>query len=201
MKYFEYDSKAKQYLKNVDPILGQAIDEIGDIKREVTPDLFEGLISSIIAQQISSKAAETVWSRFEKLCSPVTPLSVSQTTPEMIQAQGMTMRKAKYIHQIACLVADGQLDLNALSHKNDDTIAKTLKSLPGIGVWTAEMLMIFSMQRPDIVSWDDLAIRRGMMKLYGLDTLDKKTFMHYKQLYSPYGSVASLYLWAISVRV
>ena len=110
------------------------------------------------------------------------------------------MRKAKYIHQIACLVADGQLDLNALSHENDDTIAKTLKSLPGIGVWTAEMLMIFSMQRPDIVSWDDLAIRRGMMKLYGLDTLDKKTFMHYKQLYSPYGSVASLYLWAISVR-
>ena len=200
MKYFEYDSKAIQYLKNVDPILGQAIDEIGDIKREVTPDLFEGLVSSIIAQQISSKAADTVWSRFERLCGPVTPLSVSQTTPESIQAQGMSMRKAKYIHQIACLVADGQLDLNALSHENDDTIAKTLKSLPGIGVWTAEMLMIFSMQRPDIVSWDDLAIRRGMMKLYGLDTLDKKTFMHYKQLYSPYGSVASLYLWAISVR-
>ena len=200
MKYFEYDSKAIQYLKNVDPILGQAIDEIGDIKREVTPDLFEGLVSSIIAQQISSKAADTVWSRFERLCGPVTPLSVSQTTPESIQAQGMSMRKAKYIHQIACLVADGQLDLNALSHENDDTIAKTLKSLPGIGVWTAEMLMIFSMQRPDIVSWDDLAIRRGMMKLYGYDTLDKKTFMHYKQLYSPYGSVASLYLWAISVR-
>lgn len=200
MKYFEYDSNAKNYLKKVDPILGKAIDDIGDIKREVTPDLFEGLISSIIAQQISSKAADTVWSRFEKLCSPVTPRSVSQTTPEMIQAQGMSMRKAKYIHQIACMVVENQLDLESLSNESDETISKLLKSLPGIGVWTAEMLMIFSMQRPDIVSWDDLAIRRGMMKLYGLDTLDKATFMHYKQTYSPYGSVASLYLWAISVR-
>ena len=200
MKYFEYDSNAKNYLKKVDPILGKAIDDIGDIKREVTPDLFEGLISSIIAQQISSKAADTVWSRFEKLCSPVTPRSVSQTTPEMIQAQGMSMRKAKYIHQIACMVVENQLDLESLSNESDDTISKLLKSLPGIGVWTAEMLMIFSMQRPDIVSWGDLAIRRGMMKLYGLDTLDKATFMHYKQTYSPYGSVASLYLWAISVR-
>ena len=200
MKYFDYDSKAIRFLKNADPILGKAIDEIGEIKREVTPNLFEGLIRSIIAQQISSKAAETVWSRFEKLCSPVTPLSVSQTTPELIQSQGMTMRKARYIHQIACLVSEGSLNLESLSKESDDTIAKTLKSLPGIGIWTAEMLMIFSLQRPDILSWDDLAIRRGMMKLYGLTALDKPTFLQYKQTYSPYGSVASLYLWAISVR-
>lgn len=199
MNYFIYDEDATNYLKKADPILGNAIDQIGHINRNTTPDLFEGLIRSIIAQQISSKAADTVWLRFQKICSPVSPENVVLVEPEAIQAQGMSMRKATYIHRIACMVHEGKLDLDALTRESDEVIASTLKSLPGIGVWTAEMLMIFSMERQDILSWDDLAIRRGMMKLYGLDKLDKPTFLAYKTKYSPYGSVASLYLWAISV--
>ena len=75
-----------------------------------------------------------------------------------------------------------------------------MTSLNGIGVWTAEMLMIFSMGRPDIVSWGDLAIRRGMCNLYNLKDISKVQFERYKKRYSPYGSVASLYLWALSVN-
>ncbi|MCL2767475.1 MAG: DNA-3-methyladenine glycosylase 2 family protein, partial [Synergistaceae bacterium] len=71
-------------------------------------------------------------------------------------------------------------------------------SLPGIGIWTAEMFLIFSMRRMDVVSWGDLAIRRGMMKIYGLKDLTKEEFEKYRKRYSPYGSVASLYIWASS---
>jgi len=199
MHLFEYSDESIQHLKKKDKKLGHAIDQIGPIQREVMPDLFRGLISSIIAQQISSKAADTVWKRFEILVGDVIPSNVAQIDIETIQKQGMTTRKATYIHSIAEKILNGEFDLEVLATLPDDEIAKRLKSLPGIGVWTAEMLMIFSMQRQDIVSWDDLAIRRGMMRLYGLETLDRPTFEKYKKRYSPYGSVASLYLWALSV--
>ena len=75
-----------------------------------------------------------------------------------------------------------------------------LSALDGVGVWTAEMLLIFSLQRPDVVSWGDLAIRRGMMALYGLNSLTRTQFDNYRKRYSPYGSVASLYLWALAAR-
>ena len=200
MHYFEYGDEAVHYLKKKDKKLGAAIDQIGPIQREVLPDLFRGLVSSIIAQQISSKAADTVWKRFEILVGDVTPHNVSNTDVEIIQKQGMTMRKATYIKSIATMIHTGEFDLEVLATLPDEEIAKRLKSLPGIGVWTAEMLMIFSMQRQDIVSWDDLAIRRGIMRLYGLESLDRATFESYKNRYSPYGSVASLYLWALSVQ-
>lgn len=200
MHYFEYGEEAVHYLKKKDKKLGAAIDQMGPIQREVMPDLFSGLVSSIIAQQISSKAADTVWKRFEILVGEVTPHNVANADVEAIQKQGMTMRKATYIKSIANMIHTGEFDLEVLATLPDEEIAKRLKSLPGIGVWTAEMLMIFSMQRPDIVSWDDLAIRRGMMRLYGLETLDRATFESYKKKYSPYGSVASLYLWALSVQ-
>ncbi len=80
----------------------------------------------------------------------------------------------------------------------DEEIIDVLSSLRGIGVWTAEMLLLFSLCRPDVVSWGDQAIRRGMMNLYGLKTLSREQFERYRRRYSPYGSVASLYLWAIS---
>lgn len=199
MAYFKYGQKELDYLTKKDVILGKAIDSIGLIEREVTPDLFQGLISSIIAQQISSKAADTVWNRFVSLVGNVTPERVAALDVEAIQKQGMSTRKATYIKSISENIHTGVYDLEGLSLLSDEEVAKSLKSLPGIGVWTAEMLMIFSMQRQDILSWDDLAIRRGMVRLYGLETLDRPTFESYRKIYSPYGSVASLYLWELSV--
>lgn len=200
MHYFEYGDEAINYLKKQDKKLGAAIDRIGPIQREIMPDLFKGLISSIIAQQISSKAADTVWKRFELLVGDVTPHNVSQVDVSDIQTRGMSMRKATYIKSISEMIHSGAFNLDELATLSDEEITKRLKSLPGIGIWTAEMLMIFSMQRQNIVSWDDLAIRRGMMRLYGKTELDRATFDYYKKRYAPYGSVASLYLWALSVE-
>ncbi|HSN66985.1 MAG TPA: DNA-3-methyladenine glycosylase 2 family protein, partial [Fusibacter sp.] len=198
--YFEYGDEAIHYLKKKDKKLGAAIDRIGPIQREIMPDLFKGLISSIIAQQISSKAADTVWKRFELLVGDVTPQNVSLVDVADIQTRGMSMRKANYIKAISEMIHCGAFNLEELATLPDEEITKRLKSLPGIGIWTAEMLMIFSMQRQNIVSWDDLAIRRGMMRLYGKTELDRATFESYKKRYTPYGSVASLYLWALSVE-
>lgn len=109
------------------------------------------------------------------------------------------MKKSVYIRNIAVDIINGSLNLDELYELPDDEVCHRLSSLNGIGTWTAEMLMTFSMQRPDILSWDDLAIRRGIMMLYRHKKLDKNLFERYKKRYSPYGSVASLYLWEISL--
>jgi DNA-3-methyladenine glycosylase II len=198
MEIFKYGSIEIDYLKKKDKKLAEAIDRIGMIEREVKPDLFAALISSIVAQQISAKAADTVWNRIVERFGEVTPERLAQISIEEIQQCGLSMRKASYIMGITEAVIKGELNLEELTKLSDDEVSQRLSELNGIGVWTAEMLMIFSMQRPDIVSWGDLAIRRGMMMLYHHKELSKERFERYRRRYSPYGSVASLYLWAIS---
>lgn len=198
MAIFRYGEKEIEYLKRKDKRLAEAIDRIGRIEREIIPDLFEALINNIVCQQISTKAGDTVWLRMKEKVGRITPENLVQWSVEDIQKCGMSMRKANYIKDAAEAVLSGKLRLNDLEGLPDDELCKELSNLKGIGVWTAEMLMIFSMQRPDIVSWNDLAIRRGMMMLYRHRSLDKEKFNRYKKRYSPYGSVASLYLWEIS---
>lgn len=200
MHVFEYGQKEIDYLKNKDKKLGSAIDRIGMIKREVTPDPFTALVSSIVSQQISSKAADTVWNRLEMLLGTITPESIAQEEVLGIQACGMSTRKAEYIKEAAEAALSGQVDFTALHKLSDEDIIIKLSSLHGVGVWTAEMLLIFSLCRPDVVSFKDLAICRGMMNLYGLKELPREKFERYRKRYSPYGSVASLYLWALSVE-
>lgn len=200
MHVFEYGQKEIDYLKNKDKKLGSAIDRIGMIKREVTPDPFTALVSSIVSQQISSKAADTVWNRLEMLLGTITPESIAQEEVLGIQACGMSTRKAEYIKGAAEAALSGQVDFTALHKLSDEDIIIKLSSLHGVGVWTAEMLLIFSLCRPDVVSFKDLAICRGMMNLYGLKELPREKFERYRKRYSPYGSVASLYLWALSVE-
>ena len=170
------------------------------IEREVTPDLFTALISSIASQQISAKAAETVWARMEDRFGAITPATIASATVEAIQQCGMSLRKAGYIRGIGVAVTEGHLDLPGLRDLPDSEVIARLSALKGVGTWTAEMILIFSLERPDVVSWDDLAIRRGMMTLYGKTTLARAEFEKYRKRYSPYGSVASLYLWEISHR-
>ncbi|QVK17008.1 DNA-3-methyladenine glycosylase 2 family protein [Mycoplasmatota bacterium] len=196
--YFKYSNKEINYLKKKDQLLGAAIERIGKIDREVTKDPFEGLIGSIISQQISKKAAKTVWNRFAELITKITPENIIKANDEDIQKCGMTNRKVYYIKEIATAAIKGEIDFTKLNTLSDQEIINKLTKLHGVGVWTAEMLLIFSLNRPDIVSYNDLAIRRGMMNLYGLKTLTKEQFQQYKNRYSPYGSVASLYLWELS---
>ncbi|MFP3155779.1 DNA-3-methyladenine glycosylase [Lachnospiraceae bacterium ZAX-1] len=198
MQYFEYGKEEMEYLKSKDPILGAVIDEIGHIDRAIIPDMFMALLNSIIGQQISTKAQTTIWARMQDRFSPLTPENIGAISPEELQTCGISMRKASYIREIADKVLDGSLDLDHLHTMADDEVCKRLCQIKGIGVWTAQMLMTFSMQRMDIISFDDLAIQRGLRMLYHHRQITPKLFAKYKRRYTPYATIASLYLWAIA---
>lgn len=197
-QYFQYGQREIEHLTRRDKKLGRAITRFGMIERPVTPDLFKALVHGIVAQQISRAAADTVWGRLCLRLTEVTPRRVAAAEISEIQKCGLSMRKAKYIRGIGEAIHRGDMDLPALRKMPDEGVIEKLSSLPGIGVWTAEMALIFSLGRPDVVSWGDLAIRRGMMKLYELKELTRDQFDRFRQRYSPFGSVASLYLWALS---
>ena len=209
MEYFEYGDREIGHLSRRDKRLAGAIDEIGLIRRKIIPDLFTALINSIVGQQISNKAADTVWNRLcnltwrddasaQRLIAeqkrdhpsvPVTPASIASLPVDDIQQCGMSHRKALYIKGAAQAVLDSQLDIVGLKDLPDEDVIKKLTALHGIGIWTAEMLLLFSMQRPDIVSWNDLAIRRGMARLYGHKELTKEQFHRYKKRYGHFKPV------------
>ncbi len=197
MQIFRYGKKELDHLKKRDEALGAAIDRIGMVKFEVIHDLFVGLVKSIITQQISTKAAWSIWNRMLGHFGEVTPRTIHSASAEYIQKCGLSILKARSIKEIARAVINGELNLSELHELSDEEVIRRLSSLNGIGVWTAEMLLIFSMDRPDVVSWGDLGIRQGMMRLYGLQTLTRERFDEYRKRYSPYGSVASLYLWRL----
>lgn len=194
-KIFEYGEKEVQYLKKVDKLLGDAIDRIGKIERVIIPDLFPALIFAIIGQQISLKAARTIWGRVQEKFDEINPENIANAPLEEIRLCGMQSTKAGYIKGIADTIAKGDFDLNSLYELSDEEAIKKLSSLNGIGVWTAEMLLLNSMERPNIISYGDIAIRRGIMKLYNLPELTKEQFNVYKNRYAPYASVASIYIW------
>jgi DNA-3-methyladenine glycosylase II len=196
--YFVYGKKEIDWLKSRDPILGAAIDEIGHIKRPLIPDIFMALVNAIVGQQISTKAQATIWNRMLKQFSPFAPETIGEVSAEQLQTCGISMRKAVYIKEIARSILDGNLNLSQVKKLSDNEVCKCLVQVKGIGLWTAEMLMIFSMQRPDIISWNDLAILRGMCILYHHRKITPKLFAKYKRRYSPYSTTASLYLWAIA---
>lgn len=196
--FFEYGEQEIEYLKKKDPKLCEAIEKIGKIEREVHTDLFACVVNDIIGQQISTAAQCTIWNRALATFGEITPKTISRASLEQIQAIGISNRKAEYIKDFADKVSSGAFDIDELWTLSDEEVISRLSSLKGIGKWTAEMLMIFCMQRPDVVSFGDLAILRGMRMLYHHRKIDKKLFEKYKMRYSPYGTVASLYLWAIA---
>ena len=198
LSIFCYGDAETAHLKKRDKALGAAIDKIGVIQRNVNPDLFPALINSIVGQQISRKAQATIWQRMQDKLTEITPETILACTEAELQSCGMPFRKTSYIRGAAQSVAEGRLDLNSLYEKSDVEVCKELAKLDGIGIWTAEMLMLFSMQRPDILSYGDLGILRGMRMLYRHKEITKERFEKYRKRYSPYGSVASLYLWAIA---
>lgn len=198
MPYFEYQAEAVAYLAKKDKRLGEAMEKIGPVHREVIPDLFQALVKAVIGQQISTKAQQTIWQRFIDTMGEITPEKILKTSPSGIQQLGISQRKSSYIYGIAEKVASGALDLAALTEKSDEEVCKALSALKGVGTWTAEMLMIFSMQRLNIMSYGDLALHRGLRMLYHHRHIDEKKFRMYHRRYTPYASVASLYLWEIA---
>lgn len=197
--FFEYSEKEIAHLKKRDKRLGTYIDSVGAIKRRINPDLFCALVQSIISQQISGKAADTVCGRLASACD-MTPQGIMSLSKEGVKACGTSMRKAEYILNAAVAFSENPVFVR-LGDLPDDEAIKTLTSIKGVGVWTAEMLLIFSLARKDVVSFGDLGIKRGIMRLYGLDTLSPDAFEKYRKRYSPFGTVASFYLWEIAGNV
>ncbi|WP_315710212.1 DNA-3-methyladenine glycosylase family protein [Brenneria uluponensis] len=202
MTFFIYGDTETDWLSKRDKRMAEAIARFGVIRRPSMPDLFSALVTYIVEQQISVAAARTVNQRLLTLCDgALTPESVYNLSPEDIQACGMTMKKAHYILGVAQSAVSGAVDLSAVQHMDDQAVIKTLTTLNGVGVWTVEMLLIFSLRRPDVLSWGDLAIQRGMMRLYHHKKLSREQFERYRRRYSPYGTTASLYLWEMAKEI
>ena len=198
VKYFPYGEKELAYLRKKDKKLSAVIDRVGHIERAVDDDLFSAVVHHIVGQQISTKAQATVWARVQNALGTVDAEHVLGYGEANLQSLGISFRKAEYITDFSQKIHDGTFDLQAVWQMPDDEAIRALSSLKGIGVWTAEMILLFCMQRPDVFSYDDLAIQRGLRMLYHHRKIDRKLFKKYRRRFSPYGSVASLYLWAIS---
>ena len=196
--FFQYGETEIAYLKHADKRLAEVIDRIGRVERRVIPDLFAALVHSIVGQQISTKAHETIWRRIENALGKVTPEAINRLSVEELQGFGISFRKVAYIRNASRKVMDGTFDIQALYTMSDDEVCARLSELDGIGVWSAEMLMLFSMQRPDILSFGDLAIQRGLRMVYHHRKITRELFEKYHRRFSPYNSVASLYLWAVA---
>lgn len=196
--YFAYGERELSYLRQKDKRLGAVMDRIGHIDRAVDPDLFSSVVHHIIGQQISTKAQATIWQRIHDTLGSINAETILKAGVPALQALGMTFRKAEYITDFAEKIHTGAFRLDEVARMNDEDAIRALSSLKGIGVWTAEMILLFCLQRPDIFSYDDLAIRRGLRMVYHHREIDRERFERYRRRFSPYGSVASLYLWAVA---
>lgn len=196
--YFTYGEDEISYLCSKDKRLAAVIRQIGMIKRETDTDLFSSVVHHIIGQQISTKAQATIWRRMQESFGEVNAETILSVDVSKLQSLGMTFRKAEYIRDFAEKVRSGTFNIDAVWQMSDEEAVRELSSLKGIGVWTAEMILLFCMQRQNIFSYDDLAIQRGLRMVYHHRKIDRKLFEKYRRRFSPYCSVASLYLWAVA---
>ena len=199
-KSFHYTVEELTKLKEKDKILAGEIERIGRIERTVIPDIFTALVNAIIGQVISTKVAKAIWDRLENSLGEITPQSIKNLNIENIRAYGLTQKKAETIKLISDMVLKKELDLDNFHCLSDEEIIKELTKIKGIGVWTAEMILINSMERKDVMSFGDIAIKKGLCKVHGLEKINKREFEEYKKLYSPFGSIASIYFWKISAE-
>ncbi len=195
---FSYGEKEISYLKKKDKKLGAVIDRLGHIERAVDADLFSAVVHHIIGQQISSKAQRTIWHRLEDALGEVSAETVGAADVSYLQSFGLSFRKAEYIKEFSEKVTAGIFDLETLREKSDEEAIEALCTIRGIGVWTAEMILLFCLQRPDVLSFGDLAVVRGMRMVYRHRVLTREKFETYRRRLSPYGSVAALYFWAVA---
>ena len=196
--YFSYGEAELAYLRKKDKRLCEVIDKVGMIERRVDADLFSSVVHHIVGQQISSKAQATIWQRLQDALGEINAQSILDAGVPKLQGFGMTFRKAEYITDFARKVESGEFDLEAVEALPDAEALRALSGLKGIGVWTAEMILLFCLQRQDIFSFDDLAIQRGLRMVYHHRAITRQLFEKYRRRFSPYGSVASLYLWAVA---
>lgn len=189
--------KAVTHLKKADPVLAKIIRSVGPYAMEYRPPVFDSLVRSIVFQQVSGSVARVIYGRLnDALGQNVTPSAVLALTPEQMRKCGLSAAKVKYIRDLAEHSFDGRLDFSLLPEATDDEVIVALTKVKGIGVWTAQMFLMFALERPDVLPTGDLGIRKAMQLAYGLDELPKPPEMHeIAAPWKPYCSVASWYLW------
>lgn len=192
----EVNSLIKQDIK-----MELLIKTVGKIDREYISDPFVALLNSIVYQQIAFKAALAIWTRFEKHVKNITPENVLNCEYNELRECGLSKTKISYINNISEAVLNKTLDIDNLYKLSDESIIEELVKIKGIGVWTAEMFLIFSLNRRNTISYLDLGIRKGIKWLYNLkEEPTKKEFEKYKKKFGNNSTLASFYLWEITIQ-
>jgi DNA-3-methyladenine glycosylase II len=180
----------------VDPVMERIVSSVGEVSVRVEADRFSALANAIVGQQLSTAAAATIWRRFAAL-GPVEPGAVLGHDDGTLRAVGLSGAKVRYVKDLAARVASGDLDLDALDALDDDAVIAEVTRVTGIGRWTAEMFLVFSLARPDVLALDDAGLLRAAGWALGLErAATREEFAAAGEAWRPYRSVASLYLWA-----
>ncbi len=188
------------HFKKVDPILAQVITEIGevpDFEKKASDLYFLDLVESIVSQQLSGKAASTIFGRFVKLIpdGKVTPENILKMKDEDIREAGISYSKIKYIKDLAEKVQSGELDLLGLEEMEDEVIITELTKVKGIGRWTAEMFLMFALAREDVFSHGDLGLNNAIKRIYKLENPSKEEIEIIVEKWKPFRSYAARVLW------
>ncbi|HEX6459474.1 MAG TPA: DNA-3-methyladenine glycosylase [Thermoleophilaceae bacterium] len=172
---------------------------IQERRRGRPTDAYGTLVRSIVGQQLSTKAAATIYTRVLELFGGrvPTPRQLIDTEPDALRAAGLSRAKVAYLRDLAERVEDGDLDLDQLAELSDRQVSEQLTAIKGIGQWSADMFMIFHLGRPDVLAVGDLGIRRAVERAYTLPEIpDPETLTRIAEPWRPYRSLACLYLWA-----
>lgn len=193
MSVFHYTKQHTGFLSQRDEKLGAFISRKGFIERSVSDDIFSGLCYNIVNQQLSMKACDTLWSKLLAELHEIKPENCLDAA--QLKVCGLSGSKADCIAECARRFISGKITEEKLRSMTDEQVSKALTSIKGIGAWTAEMTLIFCLERPDVLSLSDYGIRKGLSLLHNIDINDKKAMNKFKELYSPYGTIAAFYLW------
>lgn len=196
--------EAFDHLAGCDPVLGALVSGHGPLDEEERrrgrpDDAYGALLRAIVGQQLSVKAARTI---YDRLCGlygdrTPTPAELIETDPDDLRGVGLSRAKASYLRDLAEHVEDGELDLEQLPELPDDEVSAQLIAVKGLGRWTVDMFLMFHLGRPDILPVGDLGIRRAVQIAYGLDGLpDPAELTRIAQPWQPHRTLACLYLWA-----
>ena len=183
-------------IARIDPDVETAVQTIGYPKPRIRPQGFETLLTTIVGQQISTEAAAAVMGRIRKLLPRIQPGELQKLSPDDLRAAGLSGRKVEYAFGLADAIVDGTLDTGALGSMDDAQVIRTITALRGFGDWSAEIYLMFSLQRSDIFPANDLALQVALQRLKGLEQRpDEKQTRSLIEHWSPWRSAGSLFLW------
>ena len=189
---------AVAHVKRVDPVMCDLIDKAGPFTLKLDRNRFGMLVRSILSQQISTKAARSIRLRLEELLAPgkISPESIASVTDDQLRSVGLSGQKVSYVRDLSERSLDQRLRLSQIGRLSDEDAIEHLVQVRGVGRWTAQMFLIFSLGRLNVFPHDDLIVRSSIQELYGLSELpDKQTSHSIADVWAPYRSVASWYCW------